>query len=303
VLFEMLTGEVPFQGENQVAVAMKHVRDTLPDVQRLRPEVSSAVAAVLERATAKDLHQRYADDLELIADLEDVLAIETARAGGATGEATAVLRTLPERAQRRLPLRLRHPGWLVLGALLAVAAAVVLIVALSQRAERGTGTQHAAPPKGLAAISLKQNGASDFDPLGIPQSENPSQADFAIDRNPTTTWNTESYGPGAQLPKAGVGIYVDADPGVPAKSMQVDTPEPGFTAEVFASDRQPSRDATDPPEKEGIFTLVAAPRPITERTVKIPLNTVGHPFRYYLLWITRLPPSGQAKVAEIFLFR
>jgi serine/threonine-protein kinase len=303
VLFEMLAGEVPFRGENQVAVAMKHVRDTLPDVQALRPEVSNALAAVLDRATAKDLDQRYADDLELIADLEDVLAIETARAGGATDETTAVLRTLPERAQRRLPLRLRHPGWLVLGALVAVAAAVVLIVALSQRAERGTGTQHAAAPKGLVAISLKQNGASDFDPLGIPQSENPAQADFAIDRNPTTTWNTESYGAGAQLPKAGVGIYVDADPGVAAKSMQVDTPEAGFTAEVFASDRQPSRSATDPPEKEGTFTLVAPPRPITERTAKIPLNTAGHPFRYYLLWITRLPPSGQAKVAEIFLFR
>jgi serine/threonine-protein kinase len=303
VLFEMLAGEVPFKGENQVAVAMKHVRDALPDVQTLRPEVSSALAAVLDRATAKDLDQRYADDLELIADLEDVLAIETARAGGATGETTAVLRTLPERARRRLPLRLRHPGWLVLGALVAVAAAVVLIVALSQRAERGTGTQHAAAPKGLAAISLKQNGASDFDPLGIPQSENPAQADFAIDRNPNTTWNTESYGPGAQLPKAGVGIYVDADPGVAAKSMQVDTPEPGFTAEVFASDRQPSRSATEPPEKEGVFTLVAPPRPITERTVKIPLGTAGHPFRYYLLWITRLPPSGQAKVAEVFLFR
>ena len=303
VLFEMLAGEVPFKGENQVAVAMKHVRDTLPDVQALRPEVSNALAAVLDRATAKDLDQRYADDLELIADLEDVLAIETARAGGATGETTAVLRTLPERAQRRLPLRLRHPGWLVLGALVAAAAAVVLIVALSQRAERGTGTQHAAAPKGLAAISLKQNGASDFDPLGIPQSENPAQADFAIDRNPNTTWNTESYGAGAQLPKAGVGIYVDADPGVAAKSMQLDTPEPGFTVEVFASDRQPSRSATDPPEKEGIFTLVAPPRPITERTAKIPLNTAGHPFRYYLLWITRLPPSGQAKIAEIFLFR
>jgi eukaryotic-like serine/threonine-protein kinase len=301
----MLAGEVPFKGENQVAVAMKHVREALPDVQHLRPEVSSALAAVLDRATAKDLDHRYADDLELIADLEDVLAIETARAGGATGEATAVLRTLPERTQRRLPLRLRlrHPGWLVLGLLVAVAATVVVIVALSQRAERGTGAQRATPPKGLVAISLKQNGASDFDPLGIPQSENPAQADFAIDRNPNTTWNTESYGPGAQLPKAGVGIYVDADPGVAAKSMQVDTPESGFTAEVFASDRQPSRSATDPPEKEGIFTLVASPRPITEQTVKIPLATGGHPFRYYLLWITRLPPSGQAKVAEIFLFR
>src|SRR5437868_12619626 len=106
VLFEMLTGQVPFRGENQVAVAMKHVREALPDVQRLRPEVSSALAAVLERATAKDLTRPYADDRELIADLEDVLAIEAARAGGATGEATAVLRTLPERAQRRIPLRL-----------------------------------------------------------------------------------------------------------------------------------------------------------------------------------------------------
>jgi eukaryotic-like serine/threonine-protein kinase len=302
VLFEMLAGEVPFMGDNLVAVAIKHVRDALPDVQRLRPEVSSALAAVLDRATAKDLDRRYADDLELIADLEDVLAIETARAGGATGEATAVLRTLPARAQRRLPLRLRRPGWLVAGLLLAVIGAAAVIVVLSQNTHRGTGTSGAKPVKGLQPIPLKQNGASDFDPLGIPQSENPAQADFALDRNPTTTWNTESYGPGAQLPKAGVGIYVDAEPGVAAKSMQVDTPEPGWTAEVFASDRQPSRASTDPPERDSSFHLVAGPRKITEQTVKIPLNTAGHPYRYYLLWITRLPPSGQAKVAEIFLF-
>src|SRR6202043_617595 len=50
VLYEMLTGEVPFKGDNQVAVAMKHVRDALPDIQRVRPEVSSALAAVIDRA-------------------------------------------------------------------------------------------------------------------------------------------------------------------------------------------------------------------------------------------------------------
>ena len=109
VLFEMLTGDVPFHGENQVAVAMKHVREELPDVQLRRPEVSSALAAVVDRATAKDLDRRYGSDRELIADLEDVLAIETARSGQATGEATAVIRTLPARARRRLPLRMRHP--------------------------------------------------------------------------------------------------------------------------------------------------------------------------------------------------
>src|SRR6188472_366497 len=118
VLYEMLTGDVPFTGENQVAVAMKHVREELPDVQLRRPEVSSALAAVVDRATAKDLDRRYANDGELIGDLEDVLAIETARSGQATGEATAVIRTLPAHARRRLPLRMRHPVRLVVALLI-----------------------------------------------------------------------------------------------------------------------------------------------------------------------------------------
>src|SRR3954452_15949778 len=59
VLWEMLTGQFPFKGENQVAVAMKHVREALPDVQRLRPEVSAALASVIDKATAKDLAKRY----------------------------------------------------------------------------------------------------------------------------------------------------------------------------------------------------------------------------------------------------
>src|SRR5437588_2810088 len=105
VLYEMLTGEVPFRGDNQVAVAMKHVREPLPDVQAKRPEVSAALAAVVERATAKALEDRYVNDAELIADLEDVLAIETARAGNVTGEVTTVLRTLPSRTKRRVPVR------------------------------------------------------------------------------------------------------------------------------------------------------------------------------------------------------
>src|SRR6201995_1356252 len=95
VLYEMVTGEVPFKGENQVAVAMKHVREEIPDVQVRRPGVSPAPAPVIDTATAKRRQDRYADDAELIADLEDVLAIETARSGNATGEVTSVVRTLP----------------------------------------------------------------------------------------------------------------------------------------------------------------------------------------------------------------
>src|SRR3954449_7876674 len=93
VLYEMLTGQVPFKGENQVPVAMKHVREAVPDVQARRPQVSSATAAIVERATAKDLDRRYKSVAEMEADLEDALAIETARSGQATAEATSVLRT------------------------------------------------------------------------------------------------------------------------------------------------------------------------------------------------------------------
>ena len=56
---------------------MKHVREAIPDVQIGRPEVSSLWP---RWSTApKRREQRYADDAELISDLEDVLAIETAR--------------------------------------------------------------------------------------------------------------------------------------------------------------------------------------------------------------------------------
>src|ERR671933_2043857 len=78
VLYEMLTGDVPFHGENQISVAMKHVREDLPDIQVRRPEVSATLAAVLDHMTAKDLAVRYPDALSLTHDLEQVLAIEVA---------------------------------------------------------------------------------------------------------------------------------------------------------------------------------------------------------------------------------
>src|ERR1039457_4245101 len=69
VLYEMLTGTVPFSGETPVAVAMKHVREDVPDVQLVRPEVSAATASVVDRATAKDLARRYPDAASMLVDL------------------------------------------------------------------------------------------------------------------------------------------------------------------------------------------------------------------------------------------
>src|SRR6188474_132647 len=85
VLYEMLTGEVPFKGGNSMDVAVKHVREGLPDVQKRRPEISAALAGVVERATAKEVANRYSSAEELVKDLEEVLAYEAARSGDTDG--------------------------------------------------------------------------------------------------------------------------------------------------------------------------------------------------------------------------
>ena len=85
----------PVQGREPVAVAMKHVREPLPDVQRRAPEVSAALAAVVERATAKELRNRYATMARWCTTSSRRWPIEAARAAKATGEATTVLRALP----------------------------------------------------------------------------------------------------------------------------------------------------------------------------------------------------------------
>ena len=92
VLFEMLTGDVPFHGENQIAVAMKHVREDLPDIQALRPEVSATTAAVLDRMTDKDLAHRYPD-----------VAGARGRPRGGAGDRGRPLGHLDRRGHRRHP--------------------------------------------------------------------------------------------------------------------------------------------------------------------------------------------------------
>jgi tRNA A-37 threonylcarbamoyl transferase component Bud32 len=238
VLFEMLTGDVPFHGENQVAVAMKHVREELPDVLLRRPEASSTLASIVDRATAKDLARRYVSDRDLIADLEEVLAIETARSGQATGEATAVIRTLPASARRRIPLRMRHPVRLLVAIALVGAAVAVALILLADRTERGAqGTRNLpGTPKNanLIPISLGQSAAKDYDPAGG-DGEHPTQAKLVVDGETSTSWSTETYEGGVLNNKPGVGIYVIADPAVAARQIQILTPTKGWTGAVYAA--------------------------------------------------------------------
>jgi serine/threonine-protein kinase len=72
VLYEMLTGKVPFTGDAAVEIAMKHLSVVPEPPSKLRPEVSHDLDAVVMRALAKDPDDRYASAEEMDADLARV---------------------------------------------------------------------------------------------------------------------------------------------------------------------------------------------------------------------------------------
>jgi serine/threonine-protein kinase len=302
VLYEMVTGEVPFKGENQVAVAMKHVREEIPDVQVRRPEVSSALAAVIDTATSKRRQDRYADDAELIADLEDVLAIEAARAGGATGEATSVLRTLPSRARRRIPFRVRHRAVAVILLLVVAAAAVGGVVWLATRTHHGTGNLNVKAPSSsssgstpLHQVRLCQSCASGFNPLSTPTNEHPD-ASLAIDNQVGTAWTTQTYYNGT-LNKAGTGLYVDARPMTSARVLRIFTTTPGFTATIYARKDQPPLTWPD-----SGWVKISAPTVVSHKQ-DIQLTGSDTKYRFYLVWITSLGAHPSLALDEVTLYR
>ena len=217
VLYEMLAGEAPFQGDTQVAVAMKHVRSRCRTSRLRRPEVSAALAAVVDRATAKETGNRYATVDEMVRDLEEVLAIEAARTGEATGEATTVLRTLPSDTADFAPARLRHPRRaLAMGALRSRSPPPRSPSSrrVPRRAPGGTAAPDSSP---LSAVREQRRRA-----------RLRSEATW---RRPRRRWSTRSTGIQRRVghrdlsgrlesnDKSGVGLYVDARDPVAAREL------------------------------------------------------------------------------------
>ncbi|KRN88585.1 Stk1 family PASTA domain-containing Ser/Thr kinase [Ligilactobacillus ceti] len=78
ILYELLTGDVPFKGENALAIAMKHFHEEIPTIRNLNPNVPQALENVVLKATAKNVSNRYLSAREMQEDL--VLALEPSQA-------------------------------------------------------------------------------------------------------------------------------------------------------------------------------------------------------------------------------
>jgi len=69
VLYEMLTGTVPFQGETSVSIALKHIQENYTPAQEIRPDIPESTLLILEKAMAKELEDRYPSALAMIKDI------------------------------------------------------------------------------------------------------------------------------------------------------------------------------------------------------------------------------------------
>ncbi|MBA2476030.1 MAG: serine/threonine protein kinase [Actinobacteria bacterium] len=273
VLYELLTGELPFEGDSFLAVAMRHVAEPAPSVLERRPQVPARVATLVEQCLEKEPGKRFSSMDELIAGLEDCLADL-----GSDGDrdATAIL---PSGVVRESPRRLaqprrsrRVPLLVLLGlVLLAVLAGVLLLRDDSGGGSSDGGTE----PARLRAIAS-------HDPEGG-DGEHDELVERATDGNPATYWATEEYQDFASA-KSGVGLLLDAGRTVELSRLALVTTTPGFTARI---------DAGDSPD--GDFRAVSGEQEVSART-SFALD--GAKARYYVVWITALP-EGVARIGEV----
>ena len=113
ILYEMLTGEPPYQGNTVIGVALQHVNDPVPNVLKLRPDLPGEVDVIIKTAMAKNRENRYATTLDLARELNKV-----------TFEGDHTIPKFPALVDRQTARpRSSRAGWVVAGLILLLALA------------------------------------------------------------------------------------------------------------------------------------------------------------------------------------
>jgi eukaryotic-like serine/threonine-protein kinase len=279
LLYELLTGEVPYPADSFMAVAMRHLRDPVPSVRERRRDVPDRVDKIVARAMAKRPADRFPSTEAMMGAIEDALA-DTGEGAGrneATGVHSRVERPSPSRSAARPGPRRRQRrrrfAPLLLALLVVGAGAIALGLILAGRDGGGSGAAGSIGGVKLTAFE-------DYDPQGD-QSEHPESVANATDGDVSTFWTTETY---RTFSKPGVGLILDAGKAVSIEHLQIVSDEPGFTAEILAGDNP-----------TGGFVPFSEEQEIGRRTT---LELAGgKSYRYYVVWIT--DPNRRAHVNEV----
>jgi serine/threonine-protein kinase len=288
VLWELLAGDVPFVGENFVAVALRHVNEPAPSLHERRPDVSPRLAAAVDRALAKDPARRFPSMKAFAKELRACLAEVEGDAPPPPIEAdvgaTLVTRPAPRQAPpRRRRSRRRRPFIWVLLALIAAGAAFAAVFLV------GGASHHSGGPGGGSSpgspVHLRGVGDA-YSSSGHPDTHADTAA-YATDGSTSSSWTTQTYGDqnfGGLL--TGLGLVLDAGRSVKLTSLTVQTSTPGFTAEI--------RTGSSP---NGPFSSDSSSKTVAGSSATFALN--GASAQYYVVWITSLPATPTVAISEV----
>ena len=73
LMYELITGSVPFKGDNAVEIALKHLKEKIPSIRRQNPTIPQSVENIVLRATAKNPKNRYDSVKDMNKDLKECL--------------------------------------------------------------------------------------------------------------------------------------------------------------------------------------------------------------------------------------
>ncbi|MDQ6934773.1 MAG: protein kinase family protein [Actinomycetota bacterium] len=192
----------------------------------------------------------------------------------------------------------------VIGTVAILVAAALVWVSLNRhhgssggRANR-PNTSSAGPRAAAAGTPLKIVAIHDFDPQGNPPQENPQTVPNAVDGNPSTYWQTNTYFGNPKLGglKSGVGMLLDLGADKRVGSVVVTLVGSPTSLELYAA---PARTSGAPTSTNGLRKVgsVAATGTSARFRVTPPVRT-----RYLVVWLTSLPPVAggyRGEIAEI----
>jgi serine/threonine-protein kinase len=274
VLYELLVGDVPFSGDNFVAVAMRHVSEPAPSVLERRPDCPLRLDLAVQRAMAKDPDDRFESMDDFVVELEACLA----EVDGRDGEGATLIVPPPRRPPRaaRASRKRRVPVTplliLLAGALISVGAYLLL---------RDDGPHTVLPGGNGASKSVNLMGVAAEDPAN--DGEHDEEVGNATDKNAATYWTTQDY---QSFDKPGVGLVVDAGQELALSKITVVSDTPGFPATIRAGN-----------SSSGQFVDVSGQQEVGSRTT-FSVDTDGKDYRYYEVWL-QLPNGGRAHVNEV----
>ncbi len=295
VMYECLTGKVPFGGDTGAAIALARLHSVPTDPRRLRADIPASIAVPVMKGL-----ERWPDDrFDSAADYRAALLQQSPAQAGDT---PALPRTFPddvpeydtEPTMERESFSRSERSWLfpALGILL-VAVAVAVAGLLFQRTTADTDATGASTTTVTAAPdgTLRLASVGTFDPQGD-QAENDAAAGTVADGNVATGWSTEVYNAaGFTSAKDGVGLVLNLAGTSRVDRLELDSAPEGWSGAVYVLPAGGLEDF-DPEAAQADGTVDGA-----ATSVNVGLD--GRQGAVVLVWFTDLGPENQSAQFQV----